>query len=167
MQAVPEVRAEELEAVGDAAVAAAQEMARQSSRTGRIEREAVEEGEKMGSRQEGVEEGERMGSRQEGVGEGQGGVHERMGEDPELGRAVALGMVRACAEGNASFVQRNWDASLLPAGDASTRVRIDVGSRMVHAGEELCYDYKFPLEHFDSRRIQCSCGTPLCTGHMN
>lgn len=146
--AVAPVRPEVLEAVGDAAV----ERARRAWRAGRAG--ASHDGTQTGTLQAG---GEGSAGPLEGEGEG----------EDEGGSAPALGMARASAEGDASFQARSWDRTLLPTGEAATRVRIDVGSSMVHAGEELCYDYKFPLEHFDTRRIACWCGTPLCTGHMN
>jgi hypothetical protein len=37
----------------------------------------------------------------------------------------------------------------------------------IRAGEELCYDYKFPLEYDESQRIPCHCGTKECRGFMN
>lgn len=37
----------------------------------------------------------------------------------------------------------------------------------IKAGEELCYDYKFPLEYDDSKRIPCHCGSQTCRGYMN
>jgi len=38
----------------------------------------------------------------------------------------------------------------------------------IAAGEELCYDYKFPMEYDDpSKRIPCRCGAPSCRGYMN
>lgn len=38
----------------------------------------------------------------------------------------------------------------------------------IAVGEELCYDYKFPMEYDDpSKRIPCRCGTPSCRGYMN
>jgi histone-lysine N-methyltransferase SETD1 len=34
-------------------------------------------------------------------------------------------------------------------------------------GEELCYDYKFPLEYNPAKRIPCQCGAQNCRGFMN
>jgi len=39
--------------------------------------------------------------------------------------------------------------------------------REISAGEELCYDYKFPLEYDPSKRIPCHCGAENCRGYMN
>uniref|UniRef100_A0ACD5XLP7 Uncharacterized protein n=1 Tax=Avena sativa TaxID=4498 RepID=A0ACD5XLP7_AVESA len=36
--------------------------------------------------------------------------------------------------------------------------------RRIHAGEELTYNYKFPLEE---KKIQCHCGSQRCRGSMN
>ncbi len=40
-------------------------------------------------------------------------------------------------------------------------------NRDIRAGEELCYDYKFPLEYDESKRIPCFCGARECRGFMN
>lgn len=37
----------------------------------------------------------------------------------------------------------------------------------VNEGDELCYDYKFPLEYDPLKRIPCHCGAPNCRGFMN
>jgi len=39
--------------------------------------------------------------------------------------------------------------------------------RNIQCGEELCYDYKFPLECDETKRIQCQCGAKSCRGYMN
>jgi hypothetical protein len=39
--------------------------------------------------------------------------------------------------------------------------------RDIREGEELCYDYKFPLEYDESKRIPCHCGAKGCRGFMN
>lgn len=39
--------------------------------------------------------------------------------------------------------------------------------RDIQVGEELCYDYKFPLEYDESKRIPCHCGARECRGYMN
>jgi histone-lysine N-methyltransferase SETD1 len=39
--------------------------------------------------------------------------------------------------------------------------------RDIKAGEELCYDYKFPFEHDEAKRIPCQCGAQDCRGFMN
>jgi hypothetical protein len=50
--------------------------------------------------------------------------------------------------------------------DGSKRIVIYT-KRDIRAGEELCYDYKFPLEYDESQRIPCHCGTKECRGFMN
>jgi hypothetical protein len=37
----------------------------------------------------------------------------------------------------------------------------------ISGGEEVCYDYKFPLEFDKSKRIPCHCGSKECRGFMN
>ena len=37
----------------------------------------------------------------------------------------------------------------------------------IKVGEELCYDYKFPIEYDESKRIPCHCGARECRGYMN
>ena len=37
-------------------------------------------------------------------------------------------------------------------------------SSKVEVGEELCYDYKFPIEDV---KIACHCGAATCRGTMN
>ena len=37
----------------------------------------------------------------------------------------------------------------------------------IREGDELCYDYKFPLEYDPSKRIPCHCGALGCRGFMN
>ena len=35
----------------------------------------------------------------------------------------------------------------------------------IQAGEEITYDYKFPIE--DGNKLQCHCGATFCRGTMN
>ena len=37
-------------------------------------------------------------------------------------------------------------------------------SEEINAGEEITFDYKFPIE---DGSFQCTCGAPNCIGHMN
>jgi histone-lysine N-methyltransferase SETD1 len=39
--------------------------------------------------------------------------------------------------------------------------------RNIARGEELCYDYKFPIEMDPTKRIRCGCGSIECRGYMN
>ena len=50
--------------------------------------------------------------------------------------------------------------------DGNKRIVI-YAKRNIRAGEELCYDYKFPLEYDESKRIPCHCGAKECRGFMN
>lgn len=50
--------------------------------------------------------------------------------------------------------------------DGQKRIVI-YAKRDVAAGEELCYDYKFPLEYDPAKRIPCRCGASGCRGFMN
>lgn len=50
--------------------------------------------------------------------------------------------------------------------DGEKRIVI-YSKRDISAGEELCYDYKFPLEFDETRRIPCHCGARDCRGFMN
>ena len=39
--------------------------------------------------------------------------------------------------------------------------------RPIFAGEELCYDYKFAIEHDPQAKIACHCGAANCRKFMN
>merc|ERR1719296_372335 len=39
--------------------------------------------------------------------------------------------------------------------------------RDIGVGEELCYDYKFPIEEDERKWIKCRCGAGNCRGFMN
>uniref|UniRef100_A0A674MWP8 Uncharacterized protein n=1 Tax=Takifugu rubripes TaxID=31033 RepID=A0A674MWP8_TAKRU len=38
--------------------------------------------------------------------------------------------------------------------------------RKIYRGEELTYDYKFPIED-DESKLHCNCGTRRCRGSLN
>lgn len=50
--------------------------------------------------------------------------------------------------------------------DGTKRIVI-YAKRDISAGEELSYDYKFPLEYDEKKRIPCHCGSRDCRGYMN
>ena len=65
-------------------------------------------------------------------------------------------------------------ASLAPQPNAYARiVTVDGGAkkivifagRVIEPGEEVVYDYKFPLE--DDDVVVCYCGADSCSGRMN
>jgi len=39
-----------------------------------------------------------------------------------------------------------------------------IAGRDIHEGEEITYDYKFPIE---DKKLACYCGAPKCSGAMN
>lgn len=38
---------------------------------------------------------------------------------------------------------------------------------MLHPGQEILYDYKFPLEEDPALRVACLCGAATCRGWLN
>ena len=50
--------------------------------------------------------------------------------------------------------------------DGTKRIVI-YAKKDIPAGDELCYDYKFPLEYDEEKRIPCHCGARNCRGYMN
>jgi histone-lysine N-methyltransferase SETD1 len=85
-------------------------------------------------------------------------------------RVDALNVCDATKQGN---VARFINASCGPncytkiiTLDGNKRIVI-YAKRNIRAGEELCYDYKFPLEYDEAKRIPCHCGAKECRGFMN
>ena len=85
-------------------------------------------------------------------------------------RVDALNVCDATKQGN---VARFINASCGPncytkiiTLDGNKRIVI-YAKRNIREGEELCYDYKFPLEYDASKRIPCHCGAKECRGFMN
>eukprot|EP00736_Rhodelphis_marinus_P005511 Rmarinus@m.22533 len=58
----------------------------------------------------------------------------------------------------------NCRASIIRVG-GTKRIAI-YAQENIRAGEEICYDYKFPLEDMASR-IPCLCQAPTCKGYLN
>jgi len=50
--------------------------------------------------------------------------------------------------------------------DGTKRIIISA-KKDIKPGEELVYDYMFPLEYDEKKRIPCHCGTSKCKGFMN
>lgn len=50
--------------------------------------------------------------------------------------------------------------------DGNKRIVI-YAKKDINVGDELCYDYKFPLEYDEKKRIPCHCGAKDCRGFMN
>lgn len=50
--------------------------------------------------------------------------------------------------------------------DGTKRIGI-YAKKDIEIGDELCYDYKFPLEYDETKRIPCHCGAKECRGFMN
>jgi histone-lysine N-methyltransferase SETD1 len=50
---------------------------------------------------------------------------------------------------------------------SNTKRIVIYAKKDIQAGEELCYDYKFPLEYDEEKRIPCHCSAKDCRGFMN
>lgn len=62
----------------------------------------------------------------------------------------------------AFFFQPNCYAKIIPV--ESQKKIVIYSKRDIRLGEEITYDYKFPLEE---QKIPCRCGTPVCRGSLN
>jgi SET domain-containing protein len=49
--------------------------------------------------------------------------------------------------------------------ESGRKVIVIFAKRHIKRGEELCYDYQFPLDEND--RVTCACGAAQCKGFMN
>jgi SET domain-containing protein len=69
----------------------------------------------------------------------------------------------------ARFVNHSCDPNCYTAIIAVDSVKkiIIYAKRSIAAGEELSYDYKFPIEERAEDRIACHCGAAKCRGFMN
>ena len=50
---------------------------------------------------------------------------------------------------------------------SGTKRIVVYAKRDISSGQELCYDYKFPIEYDEEKRIPCHCGSSECRGFMN
>jgi len=85
-------------------------------------------------------------------------------------RIDGLNVCDATKQGNvARFINASCDPNCytkIITLDGNKRIVI-YSKRDIATGEELCYDYKFPLEYDESKRIPCHCGAKDCRGFMN
>jgi [histone H3]-lysine4 N-trimethyltransferase SETD1 len=76
----------------------------------------------------------------------------------------------ATKQGNVSrFINASCDPNCytkIITFDGTKRIVI-YAKKDVEAGDELCYDYKFPLEYDEAKRIPCHCRARDCRGYMN
>jgi SET domain-containing protein len=54
-------------------------------------------------------------------------------------------------------------SSTSSSAEGSKHIAI-IAARDIAPGEEITYDYKFPIE---DTKLQCFCGAPRCSGSMN
>ncbi|CAM9791490.1 unnamed protein product, partial [Discosporangium mesarthrocarpum] len=69
----------------------------------------------------------------------------------------------------ARFINHSCDPSCntrIIAVDGSKKIVI-YAKRQVERGEELSYDYKFPLETNEEDRVPCYCGSEKCRKYIN
>jgi hypothetical protein len=96
-------------------------------------------------------------------------------EDAKIGsdymfRIDGLSVCDATKQGNvARFINHSCDPNCFTkiiSIEGNGRIVI-YAKRDIGAGEELSYDYKFPLEYDEKKRIPCHCGSRDCRGFMN
>lgn len=79
-------------------------------------------------------------------------------------------MVDATFKGSlARFINHSCDpccTTRIIVVDGSKKIVI-YAERDVAMGEELSYDYKFPLETDEESRVPCFCGSEKCRGFIN
>jgi [histone H3]-lysine4 N-trimethyltransferase SETD1 len=85
-------------------------------------------------------------------------------------RIDSLNVCDATKQGNvARFINASCDPNCytkIITFDGTKRIVI-YAKKDIQAGEELCYDYKFPLEYDETKHIPCHCGARECRGYMN
>lgn len=77
-------------------------------------------------------------------------------------------IVDATLKGNlARFVNHSCDptcyARVITIESGEKKIVL-LAKRPIEVGEEVSYDYKFPIE---DTKLQCHCGAPRCHGSMN
>lgn len=78
-------------------------------------------------------------------------------------------VIDATMKGNLSrFINHSCDpncyAKIIPV--ESQKKIVIYSKRDIHPGEEITYDYKFPIEP-DDKKISCLCGNPKCRKYLN
>jgi [histone H3]-lysine4 N-trimethyltransferase SETD1 len=85
-------------------------------------------------------------------------------------RIDSLIVCDATKQGNvARFINASCDPNCytkIITFDGTKRIVI-YAKKDIEAGDELCYDYKFPLEYDEAKRIPCHCRARDCRGYMN
>jgi histone-lysine N-methyltransferase SETD1 len=125
---------------------------------------------------EDIKEGEMLVEyRGEIIGNSMAEKREKEYENAKIGsdymfRIDGLSVCDATKQGNvARFINANCDPNCFTkiiSIDGVKRIVV-YSKRDILAGEELCYDYKFPLEYDEAQRIPCHCGSRDCRGFMN
>eukprot|EP00526_Cylindrotheca_closterium_P006818 CAMPEP_0113643804 /NCGR_PEP_ID=MMETSP0017_2-20120614/23043_1 /TAXON_ID=2856 /ORGANISM="Cylindrotheca closterium" /LENGTH=752 /DNA_ID=CAMNT_0000555359 /DNA_START=312 /DNA_END=2570 /DNA_ORIENTATION=- /assembly_acc=CAM_ASM_000147 len=85
-------------------------------------------------------------------------------------RIDALTVCDATKQGNvARFINHSCNPNCFTKIISIEGIRriVIYAKRNIDSGEELCYDYKFPLEYDLNKRIECHCGARVCSGYMN
>eukprot|EP00980_Cylindrotheca_fusiformis_P023757 scaffold10939_cov105-Cylindrotheca_fusiformis.AAC.2 len=85
-------------------------------------------------------------------------------------RVDGLTVCDATKQGNvARFINHSCDPNCFTKviSIEGTKRIVVYAKRDIEAGEELSYDYKFPLEYNEEKRIACNCASGDCRGFMN
>lgn len=77
----------------------------------------------------------------------------------DVSRSISIGKHQYLL---AFALQPNCYAKIIPV--ESQKKIVIYSRRDIRLGEEITYDYKFPLEE---QKIPCRCGTPVCRGSLN
>ena len=93
-------------------------------------------------------------------------LYERQGYDDYMFRVEDDLIIDATKKGNlARFINHSCDPNCYTRiiQVANTPRVVIYSKRYIKAGEELTYDYKFPIED-EKFKIQCLCGSKNCRG---